>query len=208
MVVATLAVLAGVGCDTVVPGRAVPGSLPLPTPAHRGPVQLRFRPVVHQVAAAPDDPSSANADKASRQSTDATVQQNALNNLNCDSGAKDPLIDQDDPSLPLVTCAQDRVHKYVLGPAILDGHQVTSATAGPDPNGSDYVVDLTFDDAGAATWASYTATHVNDEVAVVLDTDVVSAETIEGAIPGGNTQISGDFTRAQAEQLARTLRGG
>lgn len=205
-VVVAVALLVGVGCDTVVPGRAVPGTLPIPV--HGGQVQLRFRPVIQQVATGSSDPSTANGDKTARQSTDTTVQQNALNNLNCLTGAKDPLIGQDDPSLPLVTCAEDDGQKFILGPAILDGHQVASATAARNPNGIDYVVNLTFTSAGASTWAYYTAAHVNDSVAVVLNTAVVSAETIQEAIPGGNTQISGNFTQAQAEQLARELRGG
>ncbi|HJP72875.1 MAG TPA: precorrin-3B C(17)-methyltransferase [Pseudonocardiaceae bacterium] len=205
-VIVAVALLAGVGCDTVIPGKAVPGALA--TPGHGGPVQLRFRSVIQQVATGPSDPSTANGDKTARQSTDTTMQQNALNNLNCLTGAKDPLIDQDDPSLPLVACAEDDGQKFILGPVILDGHQVASATAGRNPNGTDYVVNLTFTSAGAATWADYTATHVGDSVAVVLNTAVVSAETIQEAIPGGNTQISGDFTQAQAEHLARELRGG
>lgn len=51
-------------------------------------MQLRFRPLIRQVATGPSDPSTANGDKASRQSTNTTVQQNALNNLNCLSDAR------------------------------------------------------------------------------------------------------------------------
>jgi preprotein translocase subunit SecD len=146
--------------------------------------------------------------KATRQSTNTATQQAALNALKCGPGIKDPLQGNDDPKLPLVTCDQTNPVKYILGPELLDGRQITSATSGQNPNGVDFVVNLTFNSAGSKTWASYTAAHVNDSVAVVLDTEVVSAETIQEAIPGGNTQISGNFTQQQAQELAQQLKFG
>lgn len=146
--------------------------------------------------------------KAARQTTNTQAQQAALNALKCGPGVRDPLIGNDDPKLPLVTCDQNGQVKYVLGPELLDGRQITSATSGQNPNGVDYVVNLTFNSAGSKTWADYTAAHVNTSVAVVLDTQVVSAENIQEAIPGGNTQISGNFTQQSASQLAQVLKFG
>ena len=146
--------------------------------------------------------------KATRQSTNTTVQQAALNALKCGPGIQDPLQGNDDPTLPLVTCDQTNPVKYILGPELLDGRQITSATSGQNPNGVDFVVNLTFNSAGSKTWATYTAAHVNSSVAVVLDTSVVSAENIQEAIPGGNTQISGSFTQQQASLLAQQLKFG
>ena len=148
------------------------------------------------------------AAKATRQSTNTTVQQAALNALKCGPGVKDPLVGNDDPSLPLVTCDQNGQTKYVLGPRLIDGSAITSATSGQDPNGVDFVVNLTFNSSASKTWANYTAAHVNDAVAVSLDGTVVSAETIQSAIPGGNTQITGNFTQDQAQQLAQVLKYG
>ena len=47
-----------------------------------------------------------------------------------------------------------------------------------------------------------------DTIAVVLDGNVISAPQTVGAIPGGNAQITGNFARAQAEELAAELRSG
>jgi preprotein translocase subunit SecD len=146
--------------------------------------------------------------KATRQSTNTATQQAALNALKCGPGIQDPLKGNDDPKLPLVTCDQTNPVKYILGPELLDGRQITSATSGQNPNGVDFVVNLTFNSAGSQTWATYTAAHVNSSVAVVLDTSVVSAENIQEAIPGGNTQISGSFTQQQASLLAQQLKFG
>jgi preprotein translocase subunit SecD len=148
------------------------------------------------------------AAKATRQSTNTTVQQAALAALKCGPGIKDPLIGNDVPTLPLVTCDQNGLTKYILGPRLLDGSQITNATSGQNPNGVDFIVNLTFNGAGSKTWATYTAAHVNSAVAVSLDGSVVSAETIQEAIPGGNTQISGNFTQQQASQLAQVLKFG
>ncbi|HEY3748792.1 MAG TPA: protein translocase subunit SecD, partial [Pseudonocardiaceae bacterium] len=53
-----------------------------------------------------------------------------------------------------------------------------------------------------------TAANVNKQAAFVLDTQVVSAPTIQQAILGGNTQISGQFTQTDAANLANVLKYG
>jgi preprotein translocase subunit SecD len=146
--------------------------------------------------------------KALRQSTDATADNTALTKLNCGPQYSDPLIGNDDPTKPLVACDQQGQAKYLLGPSFLDGTQISDATSGTDPNGAGYVVNLTFKSAGASTWADYTSKNVNKQAAFVLDTQVVSAPTIDEAILGGNTQISGSFTQQQAADLANVLKYG
>jgi preprotein translocase subunit SecD len=180
--------------------------------------QLRFRPVVGQpIAAAPVDPAQqppavdpespdalAQA-KELRQSDDPTTQQIALQTLDCN--AVDPLQGYDDPALPLVACDQQKTAKYVLGPTIVEGTEIASASATQDPNGVGSVVDLTFKSAGNAAWGAYTAANVGTQAAFVLDGEVVSAPTIQGALYG-NTQVSGNFSQDEAQNLASVLRYG
>jgi len=45
-------------------------------------------------------------------------------------------------------------------------------------------------------------------VAITLDGNVVSSPQIQGAIPGGNAQITGSFTQEQATQLQNELKFG
>ncbi|HEX3789344.1 MAG TPA: protein translocase subunit SecD [Pseudonocardiaceae bacterium] len=148
------------------------------------------------------------AAKATRQTADTTQQAANFAAYTCQPGSADPLIGNDDPKLPLITCDQAGDTKYLLGPSFLDGTQISDASASLDPNGVGYVVNLTFKSAGASTWANYTAANVNKQAAFVLDTEVVSAPTIQEAISGGNTQISGNFTQQQATDLANTLKYG
>lgn len=135
------------------------------------------------------------------------LQQQALASLDC--GAQDPLRGNDDPNLPLVACGKDNQEKYVLGPVFLPGEQVDSANAAP-PNQENpgWTVDLSFKSEGAATWADFTAANVQERAAFVLDSEVVSAPTIQQALPEGRANISGQFNQQTATDLANVLSYG
>jgi preprotein translocase subunit SecD len=120
----------------------------------------------------------------------------------------DPLAGNDDPQQPLVTCSTDHTQIYLLDKSIISGDQIDSASAGFDQQHSQWVVNLKFKSAAANTWADYTAAHVGTQTAFVLDSQVVSAPAIREAIPGGNTQVTGNFTGAKARDLANVLKYG
>ncbi|MBV8542374.1 MAG: protein translocase subunit SecD [Pseudonocardiales bacterium] len=145
--------------------------------------------------------------RARLQSKDPAVQQQALAALNC--AAPNPLRGNDDPSLPLVTCDQRHTAKYLLGPAFLSGEQISSASAGPNPQSTGYEVDLRFKPQGEDIWAKYTASNIGKQAAFALDGDVVSAPQIQAAIlPGQQTSITGSFTQTEAQNLANVLKYG
>jgi preprotein translocase subunit SecD len=145
--------------------------------------------------------------RAQRQSQDPAVQQQALAALNC--AAPDPLRGNDDPNLPLVTCDQHDTGKYVLGPAFLSGEQISTASAGFNPDGTGYEVLLRFKRQGEDIWAQYTSNNIGKQAAFVLDSEVVSAPQIRAAIlPGQQTTISGNFSQAEAQNLANVLKYG
>jgi preprotein translocase subunit SecD len=144
--------------------------------------------------------------EATRQSTDPKVQQQAVAALDCSK--PDPLVGNDDPNKPLVACDKDGTAKYILGPKFLDGSEISDASAGMGENGSGYQVSLNFKSAGSKIWADFTSKNVGKNVAVVLDGKVQSAPTINQAILGGNTSITGKFTQQQASDLAGVLKYG
>ncbi len=146
------------------------------------------------------------AAKATRQSTDPAVQAQALQTLNC--AAEDPLRGYDDPTKPLVACDRNGAAKYVLGPSILSGTEVADAVAAPNQQGAGYVINVTFKSTGAGVWAQYTSANIGKAVAFTLDSQVVSAPTIEAAQPGGTSQISGNFNQQSATDLANVLKYG
>ncbi|CAL9560761.1 Protein translocase subunit SecD [Actinosynnema sp. ALI-1.44] len=154
---------------------------------------------------------------------DAQTVSQALAAFTCPK--KDPLLGNDDPALPLLTCDQKNEFKYVLAPVFpakdaqvkdddfslysrLTGEDVANAISGTDPQGAGFVVDLTFKGEGGDKWGKFTSANVSQQVAVVLDTQVVSAPNINEPILGGNTQISGQFSQKDAEGLANVLKYG
>lgn len=147
-------------------------------------------------------------EKALRQSTDQQIQVLALQFQASRCNAEDVLAGNDDPNLPLVTCSQDHKQVYLLDKSIISGEQIESASSGLDQQRGEYVVDLQFKSEGSDIWANYTAANVGTQTAFTLDSQVVSAPAINEAIPGGRTQITGDFTQDSGRDLANVLKYG
>lgn len=96
------------------------------------------------------------------------------------------------------------------GSAPLTGEYVTRAGSGPDPTGQ-VAVNLSMNSEGARIWGRMTteaAQDQNRQVAIVLDSLVVSAPRVNGPITGGSTSITGDFTVQEATDLANILQVG
>lgn len=147
-------------------------------------------------------------EKALRQSTDQQIQLLALQFQATRCNDEDVLAGNDDPNLPLVTCSQDHKTVYLLDKSIISGEQIESASSGLDQQRGEYVVDLQFKSQAADIWANFTAANVGTQTAFTLDSQVVSAPQINEAIPGGRTQITGQFTQDSARELANVLKYG
>jgi len=147
-------------------------------------------------------------EKALRQSTDQQIQVLALQFEATRCGEEDVLAGNDDPNLPLVTCSQDHKEVYLLDKSIISGEGIKDATSGLDQQRGEYVVDVEFKSDASNVWADFTAANVGTQTAFVLDSQVVSAPVINEAIPGGRTQITGQFTNDSARDLANVLKYG
>jgi preprotein translocase subunit SecD len=90
---------------------------------------------------------------------------------------------------------------------VMTGAELENASATTDQLGRP-AVEFSLSDAGARLFADYTAAHVGDTLAIVLDKVVISTPVINTAIPGGEGTIEGDFTLEEANQLAVQLRYG
>jgi preprotein translocase subunit SecD len=128
-------------------------------------------------------------------------------------------IGADSPAKPLVTCETDASSKYILGPAVVLGTEVKSASAGlTSSNGiatGGWQVNLSFNGSGKkkfgdATKDMFAQTAGSDlnRFAIVLDGLVVSAPQTNGAILTGTAEITGSFTQAEATSLANVLKYG
>lgn len=177
-----------------------------------------LRPVIHVIPAEPatsapqtpqnPDPARVQEEKQLRQSIDDTIQILGLQFQASRCGDSDALAGNDDPELPLITCSQDGSEVYLLDASMIDGEQIAGATSGFDQQSGQYVVNLEFTADATDTWAEYTAKNIGAQTAFVLDTKVVSAPVIVSAVPGGRTQIAGQFTEKSARELAAVIDGG
>jgi preprotein translocase subunit SecD len=128
--------------------------------------------------------------------------------LTCGSDAVSGSDDVDRPGDYIAACSEDGSTKYLLGPAVIEGTDITDATAGTMQATGEWVVNLDFNSSGSATWGTYTTANVGNQVAITLDGKVISAPRINGAINGGSTQITGSFNQASATELANQLKYG
>jgi preprotein translocase subunit SecD len=116
----------------------------------------------------------------------------------------------------VVACGQQGKQwiKYALGPTLIDGKRVSGASANFDSQqGNGWVVNLNFDSKGASQFTKDTGdlasqAQPNNQFAIDLDGDVVSAPSVSAALPGGSAQISGSFTQQSATDLANVLKYG
>ncbi|MEN8703348.1 MAG: protein translocase subunit SecDF [Polaribacter sp.] len=90
----------------------------------------------------------------------------------------------------------------IEGDVILDAGQVFDQLNKPE-------VSMTMNSSGTKQWAKMTADNVGNFVAVVLDDYVYTAPSVNQAITGGRTSISGgSMTVAEAEDIATVLKAG
>jgi SecD/SecF fusion protein len=94
------------------------------------------------------------------------------------------------------------------GRAPLDGDVVVDARQDFGQNKASSVVDMNMNAEGAKIWQRMTRENVGKSVAVVLDNYVQSFPTVQGEIPNGRTEISGNFTVEEAKDLANMLKSG
>ena len=94
---------------------------------------------------------------------------------------------------------------------LFNGSELASANVGADQNGR-RTVNFVLKANGRDLFAAWTASHVQEYFAIVLDNVVISAPVIQSSIPGGNVEItSGNlsgFAREEAEELVNVLRFG
>jgi preprotein translocase subunit SecD len=130
--------------------------------------------------------------------------------------------DYDATNVQIVSCDSSG-NKYALDVAKVKGQDIATATAELSPQSNTWEVLVTLKSGGANAFASLTSqqyskygsaasTNENDyyldTIAMVLDGNVVTAPETQGAIPGGQAQITGNFTQASATQLQNVLKYG
>ena len=168
--------------------------------------------------------------RRTRQSTDPTQQYAAMTLMSarCLGQVTDPLAGSDKQDLPLVACDPSTGQPLLLdevpllegvtdpeGPR-LTGEQIDTGraiTGGYNPQSGQMEISFAFSQSGdvngSATWAKITSEMLQKQIAITLDSQVISAPVIQGPTPVGSaTSITGQFSQEEAEGLANNLRYG
>ena len=101
--------------------------------------------------------------------------------------------------------------KYHLGKVLVTGDMIKKATAvyqtsSTSVAGWQISFDLTKE--GSGVFADVTTQLVGKQLAIVLDSEVISAPTVESPITNGTGVITGSFTEQRAKDLATVLNAG
>lgn len=91
--------------------------------------------------------------------------------------------------------------------APLEGDVVTDARQTLDQS-SRPAVSMQMNAEGARKWRQLTSENIGRRIAVVLDDYVYTAPVVNGEIPSGQSEISGNFSLVEAQDLANILKSG
>lgn len=95
-----------------------------------------------------------------------------------------------------------------LVPTSLTGKELVRAQIQFDPQTGKPVVGLQFNDEGGKLFEQLTEANVGKPLAILLDSEVISAPTVQEKISGGQAVITGDFTVEQVKQIVTLLNSG
>ena len=163
-------------------------------------------------------------------SSDVNKAQAVFNSYDCVNGVNgnSPTLGVDPAEDYIVACDTSGAIKYLLAPAGVEGSQISSADAVVNTQTNQWLVQVSFSGSGKNDWYNLTKTAyeadpsqsqatcatVNttkgcNQIAITLDGVVQSAPSSEqDGIAGGQTQITGQFTKQQADDLANVLKFG
>lgn len=109
---------------------------------------------------------------------------------------------------PVPSPTSDGTQPETVYHTIMTGRDLVSVNVSPAPTGSGAAIDFTLSPEGATIFGTHTAANVNKFLTITLDKRVISSPRIDGAIPSGQGQITGQFTAESANALAVQLRYG
>lgn len=115
-----------------------------------------------------------------------------------------PLQSENSASVYSVFAIKSRNNEFkapLEGDVIVDARQDVGAL-------QDIVVSMSMNADGAKRWRKLTSENIKKPIAISLDNLVYSAPTVQNEIAGGNSQITGSFGIAEAQDLANILKAG
>lgn len=99
------------------------------------------------------------------------------------------------------------IRSNAKGTPIMSGDLISDASQDYDQH-SRPCVNMVMDARGTDMWAKLTGENIGKSIAIVLDQTVYSAPTVQVAITGGRSEITGQFDVKEAQDLANILKAG
>ncbi len=90
----------------------------------------------------------------------------------------------------------------------LNGDVIVSASQDFDDINGQALVKMTMNSDGTKRWAHITKENLHKVICIVMDNRVYSGPTVQTEITGGTSQITGNFTVNEAQDLANLLKSG
>lgn len=164
---------------------------------------------------APADGATEDGDAAAAAAADVQAQLDALDCSTPESRLEaDRTAAAAEDGDSIITCDSEGQWKYALGPVAVPGTDIEDSSAVFDTQrGQGWIVQMRFTDAGADKFGDVTGQLASqpqpqNQFAIVLDGEVVSAPSVSTRLGGGSAEISGSFTQESAEDLSNMLRYG
>ncbi|MBO7710111.1 MAG: protein translocase subunit SecD [Lachnospiraceae bacterium] len=140
-------------------------------------------------------------------STEASVYQEGHNRINIEI----PGVSDANAVLEELGKPGSLIFQLEDGTEVVTGADVEVAearTQNDNLGNSEYVVSLTFSEAGTKAFGDATSANVGKQIYIVYDGETISAPVVREAITDGKCIISGNFTMESASELASYIRIG
>ncbi len=92
--------------------------------------------------------------------------------------------------------------------ALVDGRHIERVETGISQYNQTPVISITMNKQGSHDWEVMTTKNIGRSIAISFDGQVLSCPVVNNTISGGVTEISGNFTEAEAEELAARINAG
>lgn len=116
--------------------------------------------------------------------------------------SKDKVVFQGDPKKYCVLYA---INTEAADHYNLTNKEVASARTSENPLLQEIEVSITMTEEGTETWGELTSKNVGNFIAIISQNRVLSAPIISGPITKGETLISGDFKKKEANELVHQI---
>ena len=96
----------------------------------------------------------------------------------------------------------------VLGPPLLDGSDMESASYARDPSSAWFQIFFRLSESGSTKFGDITKDNVGKRMAILWGNRVVSDPVLREPIYGGSGSISGDFSEKEAREISEVIQEG